>query len=63
MSYDEKLASHIIDEQAVEIERLRAILKEIAGDPTGISTFQADLAKEALGRDPVAPITEDEKRR
>lgn len=29
-------------------ERLRAALTEIAGDPTGLSSFQADLAKQAL---------------
>ena len=39
-----------------EIERLRAALEEIAGDPTGISTYQADLAKQALGRDASLPV-------
>lgn len=32
-----------------EIERLRAALKEIADDPTGVSSYQADIAKRALG--------------
>jgi hypothetical protein len=31
-----------------EIERLRAALKEIADDPTGVSSYQADIAKAAL---------------
>lgn len=33
---------------AAMLERYEAALKEIAGDPTGISSFQADLAKQAL---------------
>ena len=39
----------IQDEAAVEIERLIAALEEIASDPTGISSYQADVAKRALG--------------
>ena len=35
-------------QQIEEIERLRAALEEIAGDPTGISSYQAELAKQAL---------------
>ncbi len=33
-----------------EIERLLAVLKEIADDPTGISFHQADIAKAVLAR-------------
>lgn len=33
---------------AAMIERYEAALKEIAGDPTGLSQFQADIAKQAL---------------
>jgi hypothetical protein len=35
-------------DEAAENERLRDALKEIADDPTGISTYQADIAKAAL---------------
>ena len=37
------------EELGAEIERLRAALEEIADDPTGISSYQADVAKRALG--------------
>lgn len=36
-------------EAANEIERLTNVLVEIAGDPTGVSSFQSALAKQALG--------------
>ena len=35
-------------EVATGIELLMAALKEIASDPTGISTYQAEIAKQAL---------------
>lgn len=47
MSYDEKLASRIIDNQAAEIERLRAALKEIS-ELRYTNTSAATIAQKAL---------------
>jgi len=40
----------LLNELAAEIERLRAALEEISQDPTGESSFQVQLAKQALDR-------------
>lgn len=39
---------YVMEKGAKEIERLRAALREIADDPTGVSIAQAEIAKRAL---------------
>lgn len=41
-----------VDALRAEIDRLRSFLGEIADDPTGVSSYQADLAKRALAGEP-----------
>lgn len=41
-------SKHWEAEHLAEIERLRATLEEIADDPVGISSYQADMARRAL---------------
>lgn len=40
------------DELRAENERLRAALEEIASDPTGVSIYQAEIARRALEHKP-----------
>lgn len=43
------VASDLMHEAANEIERLRLAFHEIASDPTGINSYQANVVKRALG--------------